>query len=433
MSGGRSVHEMRGATSGGTGPQGVLDRPCGAAAGWGMASDVARSDKRPVSGLGMRHNPPGEMDTIRAEMLTDAGTPPLSSYLSHSSFLTPNRLLPESAWLEHAPFAFWLVEVLRPKQLVELGCSSGFSYSVFCQAVQAFGLDTRCCAVDSWLGDEQSGFYGPDVFTTFNAYNEAHFGSFSQLIRADFDEALQYFSDGSIDLLHLDGRHTYDAVKSDYGNWRSKLSERGVVLFHDTNVRERGFGVARLWQELSREHKHFEFLHGHGLGVLGVGANLPPALELLFRREADSALVQQVRHVYSRLGQSVADAARRPVLQARIQELEAQPLPDASARDHAARMARLEAELGRQIKRHNYLAATASQRTAEVETLTQQLGTARTELAAAAADGPALAAAQAHNRHLQDQLDRLHRSTSWRITRPLRGIATRLRWWTRSA
>lgn len=30
-------------------------------------------------------------------------------------------MLAESAWLEHAPFAAWLIEKLRPKCLVELG------------------------------------------------------------------------------------------------------------------------------------------------------------------------------------------------------------------------------------------------------------------------------------------------------------------------
>jgi O-antigen biosynthesis protein len=317
---------------------------------------------------------------------------------------------------------------LRPRHIVELGCFSGFSYSVFCQAVQTFELDTQCCAVDTWLGDEHSGFYGPGVFETFNAYNEAHFGSFSQLIRADFDDALEHVPDGSVDLLHIDGRHSYDAVKSDYDNWRRKISERGVVLFHDTNVRERGFGVARLWLELSREHKHFEFLHGCGLGMLGVGSSLPPALELLFRRESDPALVQQVRQVYGRLGRSVAEVARRPALDAKIKELETQPASEASARDHAVRMARLEAELARQIRRHNFLAAAVSQRTAEVEALTKELAQARAERAAAAVtDAADLAAAQAYAKHLQDQLNDLHRSTSWRITRPLRGLASRLR------
>ena len=383
-----------------------------------------------------------KVDAVRAEALTDASLPSLSAYLSTSSFLMPNLLLPDSAWLEHAPFAFWLVDALRPKQIVELGCFSGFSYSVFCQAVQTLGLDTRCAAIDTWLGDEHNGFYGVEVFKTFNAYNEAHYSSFSQLIRSEFEDARQYFPERSIDLLHIDGQHSYDAVKSDYNSWRSRLSDRGVVLFHDTNVRERGFGVARLWMELSRECRSIEFLHGHGLGVLAVGGNLPPAVETLLRSAADPKFLHQVRHAYSRLGQSVADAARRPLLDARIRALESGDAPAEAARDHAVKMARLEADLARQIRRHNFLSAVASQRAAEVEVATQRLAAHDEELASARAENErllaqhaseleklrtALAAVQTHGENLQRHIDGLHRSTSWRLTRPLRGIARMLR------
>jgi hypothetical protein len=189
--------------------------------------------------------------------------------LASSSYL-PRLYCPDGVgyWSGHLPFAYDLVEALRPTTLVELGTYYGESYFTFCQAIAEAGIDCAAYAVDTWEGDRHTGRYANAVFSRVNSYNNEHYAAFSRLIRSQFDAALPQFSDGSVDVLHIDGLHTYDAVKNDFTQWLPKVRPGGIILLHDIAIRNDDFGVWKLWEELVLEYKTFSFQHSCGLGVL---------------------------------------------------------------------------------------------------------------------------------------------------------------------
>jgi hypothetical protein len=215
------------------------------------------------------------------------------------SFARPARLA-MSGWTGHVPFGMYLIDVLRPKAIAELGTHHGVSYCAFCQAVKELGLETRCYAIDSWQGDAHSGFYGPEVLTDLAEHHNPLYGGFSRLIQCTFEEALGSFSEHTLDLLHIDGLHTSEAVKQDFEKWLPKLTDRGVILFHDIIVRELEFGVWKFWEELKLRFSHFEFLHSNGLGVLAVGNRYPDELNELFQCSAEEAT--RIRSFFASLG-----------------------------------------------------------------------------------------------------------------------------------
>jgi hypothetical protein len=219
----------------------------------------------------------------------------------NSFFLTPDYLEASSAWIEHIPFAFWIVEVLRPKVIVELGVHTGTSYFAFCQAVRQMHVDTTCYGVDTWEGDEHTGFYGNEVYERVRDHNQKQFAGFSTLIKSTFDEAKEYFIDGSVDVLHVDGFHTYEAVKHDFESWLPKVSNTGLVIFHDTNVRERNFGVFRLWEELKSKYPNVQFDFGCGLGILAIGKILQNELKELFEKN-NAGYCSFLRNIFSERG-----------------------------------------------------------------------------------------------------------------------------------
>lgn len=224
---------------------------------------------QPTSGMGNKRTEVFKsLNEGRSNAVVDLDAVGLSR-LIHSSFMKVEALT-FSAWSELTPVLFALFQVLKPRRYVELGTHHGMSFYAACQAKQSFGIAGECIAIDTWAGDKHAGFYSGKVFDDFLNYLSATYPD-EYYIRSKFENALECFEDKSIDLLHIDGLHTYEAVKNDFDMWLPKMSNSGVMMFHDTNAYKLGFGVWKFWSEISKNYPSFEFKHSHGLGILYVG------------------------------------------------------------------------------------------------------------------------------------------------------------------
>lgn len=229
----------------------------------------------------------------------------MSARLSESflqSFAVPRRLLHPPSWVGHWPFGYWLIAALAPKRIVELGSHSGNSLFCFAQACAEHRINAHLHAVDTWQGDEHAGDYGEEVYADVQSHAREHYPGMITLHRKTFDQVVAEIPPNSVDLLHIDGLHTYEAVKHDFQTWRSRCSDNAVVLFHDTAVRRDDFGVHRFWEEIIAEHRHFEFLHSNGLGVLLLGPGVPQPLEEFFQTVADPVAAETIREFFSAAG-----------------------------------------------------------------------------------------------------------------------------------
>lgn len=180
-----------------------------------------------------------------------------------------NPELAVGPWSGHRNFAYDLVSFLKPTRIVELGTHYGCSFFTFLQASKDFDLGAEHIAVDTWSGDEHAGHYGEEVFQIFNRTVDQSFNEQKvRILRKTFDAALEEVNDSSVDLIHIDGLHTYDAVSHDYLTWLPKLAKDGVVLFHDV-APDSGYGSSIFWNQVKSKLPHFEFLHhSFGLGIL---------------------------------------------------------------------------------------------------------------------------------------------------------------------
>jgi len=216
----------------------------------------------------------------------------------------PIKCLTPTAWGGHIPFMFCLVAALQPRRYVELGTHNGASFFAACQAAQRASPETQCVAVDLWTGDEHAGHYDETVFNNFSYLLNLHFKDVAGFIRDSFDAAAEQFAPESIDLLHIDGLHTYEAVKHDFDTWKHRVTRDGVIIFHDVNVHERDFGVWELWDELKTQYPAAEFFHSHGLGVLSLGDdNGNPVVRLIRLLQDDKVAAKFIQWFLQNVGE----------------------------------------------------------------------------------------------------------------------------------
>src|SRR5262245_28382565 len=264
-------------------------------------------------------------------MSKSASTASAFTPLAHPICLSDPLRTVSPEWAGHIPLAMVLIDLLRPRMVVELGTFTGVSYCAFCQAVKELGLDTRCSAIGTWRDDELGGFFGEEIFQDLKQHHDPLYAGWSSLIQSSFAGALDRFTEGAIDLLHIDSRHPYDVVRHDFESWLPKMSARGVILLSATNSSDPESGIARLWGEIKPQFPHFEFLHERGLGVIAAGSNIVAGLGALIA--ASPAEAQIVRDFFAHLGQR---------LRLRIENAQQQNVINRLASEAAARDQELE-------------------------------------------------------------------------------------------
>ena len=227
-------------------------------------------------------------------------------FVTPAMFWAPDRV-DSSPRSEHVPFLFWLVDALRPFALVELIEAPSATYLAACQAVSRLRLPARCYAISGRHAKRDE----------LTAHHDSRYAQFSQLLKVPADQLFERFEDGTVDLVSIDAMEP-GALARHYRAWLPKLSKRAVVLIHGIDDPSVESEALELWHVLAEKYPHFEFVHGAGLGVLGVGEDLPPALQHLFSLDAVAPRALEVREMFARLGGGIGLQAALTDVQRRL-------------------------------------------------------------------------------------------------------------------
>lgn len=168
-----------------------------------------------------------------------------------------------SAWEENHQFANWLTQRKKPAITVELGVDYGFSLFALSEynPGHAFGIDLFTGDAHAGHRDWESQYRQVNNFILQNNMYRTH------LIRGDFHAVAEEWH-LPVDILHIDGLHTFDAVRNDWNAWAPKLANSAVTIFHDTVSFE---GPRQLIQEIKNQTPDLcvgNFFNGAGLGLV---------------------------------------------------------------------------------------------------------------------------------------------------------------------
>lgn len=246
-------------------------------------------------------NQQAQLMSINKQELSNESLGALPSLSSRAMFWRPKYLC-ESSWLDHLPFAFWLIESIKPKILVELGVGTGASYFAFCQAMDKLNVDGRCYGIDQWQTTE----HAQQQFTQVQRYNKEQYEEFSRLVSDSWRQAADHFLNSSVNLLHLNTADAELPLLEIFQQWLPKLSSDAVVLLHHSQNTQL-LQVQALKKQLQSEHRHFEFMQQHGLLVVAIKEMPSLSFERLMDIHPGDKTYEVVQSVFSRLGKACAE------------------------------------------------------------------------------------------------------------------------------
>jgi hypothetical protein len=165
-----------------------------------------------------------------------------------------------TAWTYHANFAIELVKIIKPEIIVDLGVDYG--YSTFSFAYPVIG---EVYGVDWFQGDIHASFrntYDSVLDFKEKIKNEYEIDNI-KIIKSDFNDFSNEWNK-KIDILHIDGEHSYESVSSNYNTFSKFLTNESVVLFHDTLSFIDTVGLFFNQLDGYKINRH----QSHGLGIL---------------------------------------------------------------------------------------------------------------------------------------------------------------------
>jgi cephalosporin hydroxylase len=159
-------------------------------------------------------------------------------------------------WFNHGPRVLELLEIYRPKVVVELGSWLGASAIAMARSVRRWGGTVTC--IDTWAGELNDDGGSPDgknplmLWSCARAIVQAGVSASVRLIPATTLEASLRWTQ-LIDFLYIDADHSAEGCTADLNAWVPYVRAGGVFAGDDYD-HPRYPGVRTAWDAFERNH-----------------------------------------------------------------------------------------------------------------------------------------------------------------------------------
>jgi cephalosporin hydroxylase len=174
-----------------------------------------------------------------------------------------------------------LVNFLKTKNInnvIEIGTKLGGTLYIWHQISSGhiFSIDLQGGEYGGWLLNKHP--YLGNILAKRNKYFSKNYSITHHQINGDShspltkEKLLRIIQNKKVDLLFMDGDHTYNGIKQDLIDYQQFVNNGGFVVFHDINDSEHhrsiNVGVYKLWNELTGEKYEFN-IHSYwgGIGI----------------------------------------------------------------------------------------------------------------------------------------------------------------------
>ncbi|MBP7055768.1 MAG: class I SAM-dependent methyltransferase [Candidatus Omnitrophica bacterium] len=170
-----------------------------------------------------------------------------------------------------------LVDARKPKVVLEIGTAAGGTLFILTRAASA---DALLISIDLPKGLFGGGYprWREPLYRSFALGSQKLYLIRDDSHRTDTLKKVEdILNDRKVDLLFIDGDHTYEGVKKDFDSYISLVNRPGMVAFHDIVVHppETGCDVHSFWEEVKAGRSYREIIadskqRSFGIGVLYV-------------------------------------------------------------------------------------------------------------------------------------------------------------------